>query len=164
TPCSEAPCTNGGTCHVIGRTYQCACPARYTGANCEIDSDPCGSRPCPLGIQCIPFYNEYLCKCPNGFTGKRCEIRGFDVEDACAAEPCGEHGTCIPIPRQHAHNLGYICNCTHGFSGKTCDDTAPSFMARFSLIELIIALAILVLIIAVIFAIIMVCRCLKLKR
>lgn len=37
-------------------------------------------------------------------------------------------------------------------------------MARFSLVELIIALAILVLIIAVIFAIIMVCRCLKMKR
>ncbi|KAK6741188.1 hypothetical protein RB195_009193 [Necator americanus] len=163
TPCSEAPCNNGGACHVIGRTYQCLCPARYTGVNCEIDSDPCGSRPCPLGIQCIPFYNEYLCKCPNGFTGKRCEIRGYDVEDACATEPCGEHGTCIPIPRQHAHNLGYICNCTHGFSGKTCDDVAPSFMARISLAELIVALAILMLIIIVIFAIIMVCRCLKMK-
>ncbi|VDL72367.1 unnamed protein product, partial [Nippostrongylus brasiliensis] len=79
TPCSEAPCRNGGICHVFDRTYQCTCPARFTGANCEIDTDPCGSRPCPLGIQCIPFYNEYLCKCPNGFTGKRCEIRGFDV-------------------------------------------------------------------------------------
>ncbi|KAK6019489.1 cadherin domain protein, partial [Ostertagia ostertagi] len=77
TPCSEAPCRNGGICQVIDRTYQCTCPARYTGANCEIDTDPCGSRPCPLGIQCIPFYNEYLCKCPNGFTGKRCEIRGY---------------------------------------------------------------------------------------
>ncbi|VDM52768.1 unnamed protein product [Angiostrongylus costaricensis] len=97
--------------------------ARYTGANCEIDSDPCGSRPCPLGIQCIPFYNEYLCKCPNGFTGKRCEIRGYGMEDACATEPCGLHGTCIPIPRQNTYNLGYICNCTHGFSGKTCDGT-----------------------------------------
>ncbi|VDO27944.1 unnamed protein product [Haemonchus placei] len=77
TPCSEAPCRNGGTCQVIDKTYQCTCPTRYSGANCEIDMDPCGSRPCPLGIQCIPFYNEYLCKCPNGFTGKRCEIRGY---------------------------------------------------------------------------------------
>ncbi|KAK6017389.1 hypothetical protein OSTOST_17092, partial [Ostertagia ostertagi] len=40
---------------------------------------------------------------------------------------------------------------------------APSFLARISLIELIIALAILVLIIAVIFAITLVCRCLKVK-
>ncbi|PIO66575.1 cadherin domain protein [Teladorsagia circumcincta] len=142
---------------------RCTCPPRYTGANCEIDTDPCGSRPCPLGIQCIPFYNEYLCKCPNGFTGKRCEIRGYDLDDACATEPCGLHGTCIPIPKQHSHNLGYICNCTHGFSGKNCDDVAPSFLARISLIELIIALAILVLIIAVIFAITLVCRCLKVK-
>ncbi|PIO70015.1 cadherin domain protein, partial [Teladorsagia circumcincta] len=163
TPCSEAPCRNGGICQVVDRTYQCTCPPRYTGANCEIDTDPCGSRPCPLGIQCIPFYNEYLCKCPNGFTGKRCEIRGYDLDDACATEPCGLHGTCIPIPKQHSHNLGYICNCTHGFSGKNCDDVAPSFLARISLIELIIALAILVLIIAVIFAITLVCRCLKVK-
>ncbi|VDO60529.1 unnamed protein product [Heligmosomoides polygyrus] len=181
TPCSEAPCRNGGACHISTDSFvfRCTCPARYTGANCEIDSDPCGSRPCPLGIQCIPFYNEYLCKCPNGFTGKRCEIRGYvyqsnefcilppDVDDACAAEPCGLHGTCIPIPRQHTHNLGYICNCTHGFSGKTCDGksshVAPTFLARISLMELIIALGILVLIIAVIFAIVIVCRCLREK-
>ncbi|KAJ1372475.1 hypothetical protein KIN20_034644 [Parelaphostrongylus tenuis] len=163
TPCSEAPCVNGGTCHVIDRTYRCSCPARYTGANCEIDSDPCGSRPCPLGIQCIPFYNEYLCKCPNGFTGKRCEIRGYDVDDACATEPCGLHGTCIPIPRQYTYNLGYICNCTHGFSGKTCDDLLPPFLSRISVVELIIAVAIVVLILAVMFAIVVVCRCLRLK-
>uniref|UniRef100_A0A7I4YD34 Cadherin domain protein n=1 Tax=Haemonchus contortus TaxID=6289 RepID=A0A7I4YD34_HAECO len=161
TPCSEAPCRNGGTCQVIDKTYQCTCPPRYSGANCEIDMDPCGSRPCPLGIQCIPFYNEYLCKCPNGFTGKRCEIRGYDLDDACAAEPCGMHGTCIPIPKQHSHNLGYICNCTYGFSGKTCDDIAPPFLSRISLIELIIALGILVLIITAIFAITVLRRCLK---
>ncbi|KJH45106.1 cadherin domain protein [Dictyocaulus viviparus] len=163
TPCSEAPCENGGTCYVVDRTYQCSCPARYSGKNCEIDTDPCGSRPCPLGIQCIPFYNQYLCKCPNGFTGKRCEVRGYDMDDACANEPCGLSGTCIPIPRRHTYNLGYICNCTHGFSGKTCDDLMPSFFDRVSLVELVIAAAILILIVAVIFAIVVVCRCLRIK-
>ncbi|KAK6055934.1 cadherin domain protein [Cooperia oncophora] len=95
--------------------------------------------------------------------GLRLYSASTDLDDACATEPCGLHGTCIPIPKQHSHNLGYICNCTHGFSGKTCDDVAPSFLARISLIELIIAVAILVLIIAVIFAITIVCKCLRVK-
>uniref|UniRef100_A0A1I7XJY0 Cadherin domain protein n=1 Tax=Heterorhabditis bacteriophora TaxID=37862 RepID=A0A1I7XJY0_HETBA len=161
TPCSEAPCQNGATCHVIGSTYRCSCPTRYTGAHCEVDSDPCGSRPCPLGIQCIPFYNDYLCKCPNGFTGKRCETRGygtvinpfsllflihyFEVEDVCAPQPCGRYGTCIPIPRQHVHNL----------------DLIPSIFSRTSFAEIIVCLAVIILIGIVVIIIIVICKRLR---
>lgn len=35
-PCNPDPCKNAGTCEVLPlNSYYCACPAGWTGANCE---------------------------------------------------------------------------------------------------------------------------------
>ena len=33
--CNASPCLNGATCEVWNNTYQCKCPVRYTGRNCQ---------------------------------------------------------------------------------------------------------------------------------
>ncbi|WP_437931582.1 DNRLRE domain-containing protein [Sorangium sp. So ce291] len=48
-PCTAAPCQNGGTCASSGSSYTCACPAGYTGTNCQIPpADLCS------GVVCAP--------------------------------------------------------------------------------------------------------------
>ena len=34
-PCASNPCENGGTCKLNDTSYTCACPAAWTGTNCE---------------------------------------------------------------------------------------------------------------------------------
>jgi len=34
--CANTPCLNGGTCTVIGSTYQCTCPNPYYGTQCQL--------------------------------------------------------------------------------------------------------------------------------
>jgi hypothetical protein len=35
-PCATTPCLNGGTCELVATdTYGCACPAEFTGTQCE---------------------------------------------------------------------------------------------------------------------------------
>ncbi len=43
TPCAPNPCQNGGTCTSSGGAATCACPAGYSGAQCEVPSCPCRS-------------------------------------------------------------------------------------------------------------------------
>ena len=38
SPCASLPCYNGGSCTDVGAdSFQCRCPARFTGDRCEIE-------------------------------------------------------------------------------------------------------------------------------
>lgn len=34
-PCANNPCSNGGTCMVVGDSFQCNCPPNFKGPRCE---------------------------------------------------------------------------------------------------------------------------------
>ncbi|CAD6197559.1 unnamed protein product [Caenorhabditis auriculariae] len=159
SPCSEAPCGNGGSCVVVGRTFSCFCAPRYSGERCEIDTEPCASRPCPNGIQCIPFYNDYLCKCPNGFTGKRCEMRGYE-EDSCTEDRCGD-GKCISIPRKTIESSDFICNCSGGVLQSTpCHHTSSFDFLRFlTRMDVLIGLVVVLMILLLVCLVLLACKC-----
>jgi hypothetical protein len=36
--CANTPCLNGGTCTIVGSSYQCTCPSGYYGAQCQSSS------------------------------------------------------------------------------------------------------------------------------
>ncbi|CAG9538889.1 unnamed protein product [Cercopithifilaria johnstoni] len=160
TQCAAGPCENEGTCISSGdKTYNCACPPRYSGSNCEIDLTPCISRPCPLGVECINLHNDFYCNCPHGFTGKTCQLRGD--WDPCMSNPCGHFGNCIHLP----HSAGFICNCSHGYSGIACRDRSPNLIGddrplnAIKIIGLIIVILLLIIVAALI-----VCIYLRIKK
>ena len=39
-PCGSQPCVNGGTCIIVGSTYQCSCNLGYSGDNCIVSGEP----------------------------------------------------------------------------------------------------------------------------
>uniref|UniRef100_A0AC35TPE5 Cadherin domain-containing protein n=1 Tax=Rhabditophanes sp. KR3021 TaxID=114890 RepID=A0AC35TPE5_9BILA len=124
-PCVNANCLNGGICQAeIGNgrgDYTCECPNnRFTGQNCEIDSNMCQSQPCPAGVVCHNLINDFYCGCPTGFTGKTCHVRG--TWDPCSSKPCGDHGNCISIQSD------WYCNCSGGYSGKYCTNRYPQII------------------------------------
>lgn len=69
--CRNSPCRNGGLCSAKASSYVCACPSRYSGRHCEVDTDPCRSTPCLNGGACENVYNDFICKCPLGFSGAK---------------------------------------------------------------------------------------------
>ncbi|VDK86986.1 unnamed protein product, partial [Litomosoides sigmodontis] len=150
-PCGTGPCENEGTCIPSGdKTYNCACPPRYSGSNCEVDLTPCASRPCPHSVECINLHNDFYCNCPHGFTGKTCQLRGD--WDPCLSNPCGHFGSCIRLP----HSAGFICNCSHGYSGTACKDRSPDLIGygrplnAIKIIGLIIVILLLIIVAALI--------------
>jgi hypothetical protein len=70
--CDPSPCQNGGSCTNDAAGYTCACPAGYTGTNCENEIDECQSNPCVNG-QCMDAINAYACECAPGWTGTNCD-------------------------------------------------------------------------------------------
>ncbi|EJD75084.1 cadherin domain-containing protein [Loa loa] len=159
-PCAVSPCENEGTCIPSGqKTYNCVCPPRYTGNNCEIDLTPCVSHPCPRGVECINLHNDFYCSCPHGFTGKTCQLRGD--WDPCLSNPCGHFGSCIRLP----HSAGFICNCSHGYSGTACRDRSPDLVSDGRPLKAIkiIGLIIVVLLLIIVAALI-VCIYLRIKK
>ena len=92
-------------------TWSSACPAGYTGAQCETDIDECASAPCENEATCIDEVNGHNCSGGAGFTGVHCET---DI-DECASAPCENGATCIGGP------TGYVCVCQLGFTGMNCE-------------------------------------------
>ncbi len=114
--CAPNPCQNGGTCTDGVNSYTCACPAGWTGTNCELDVDDCAANPCQNGGTCTDGANSYTCACPAGFLGANCEI-----VDHCAGDPCNVN-TPNPVFGQPSG-----VSCTNTPSGYTCECVAPWF-------------------------------------
>ena len=64
-------------------SYECACAAGFSGADCEINHDECGSSPCAFG-NCTDGADAFECVCEPGYEGELCE----DEIDLCAL---GQH-------------------------------------------------------------------------
>lgn len=72
--CKNEPCMRHGTCIDKETTYQCVCPPRYTGKNCEMEVLPnyCKSEipPCLNNGACVDVRDGYTCNCPPEYTGE----------------------------------------------------------------------------------------------
>ena len=102
--CDPDPCQNGAACTETsdGSTpalgvFHCACPAGYTGTNCEEDIDECDPDPCQNGAACTetsdgitPSAGVFHCACPTGYSGTNCEI----IVDPCQLATCNS-GECL---------------------------------------------------------------------
>ncbi|XP_052694638.1 fibropellin-1-like [Crassostrea angulata] len=110
-PCESSKCINGATCQPLGKGYNCACVAGFTGVFCETNIDDCASSPCFFGGTCKDEIDDFSCVCEGNFTGKRCE----KYLGMCANNPC-VHGSCSTTGR-----YSYACNCAQNYMGKNCD-------------------------------------------
>lgn len=106
--CGSHPCLNGGTCLEQENEYQCVCPARFQGDNCEYDLDPCASNPCLYGAKCLNLKNDFHCECPLSLSGKRCHYGKY-----CNPNPCQHGGIC------EEGTGSAICKC-RGYMGENC--------------------------------------------
>lgn len=80
--CVSDPCSNGATCVDIERGFRCACPAGFTGPDCDIDINECfGNNVCLNNATCVDMVNDYKCHCQEGFKGNNCEINIDDCDD-----------------------------------------------------------------------------------
>eukprot|EP00058_Branchiostoma_floridae_P023668 XP_002609158.1 hypothetical protein BRAFLDRAFT_131370 [Branchiostoma floridae] len=63
--CGSNPCMNGGSCAVVSPSnrYICNCLPRFSGDNCQIDTQPCNSNPCKNGARCKNLLNDFKCEC-----------------------------------------------------------------------------------------------------
>ncbi|CAI5439390.1 unnamed protein product [Caenorhabditis angaria] len=118
--CIFTPCFNSGTCSRFNyakngqqfETYNCTCPAGFSGTNCEIRA----TRNCEDLIRCenggtcdFDSNGQPICKCTQQFYGEFCEKNCFDV---CAhATGCTQN-----------NNTGQVwCECQNGFTSQYCD-------------------------------------------
>ncbi|CAD5229282.1 unnamed protein product [Bursaphelenchus okinawaensis] len=142
--CVSNVCFNGGICIVEkgdnndSPTFQCECPAGFTGTLCEEQLD-CNLKCKKNGI--CKFHNgspEPFCACPEGFSGLLCDkeadcqqsgcpeeqvclmdltLYRFSCEsDLCHSNPCHHNATCRPIKDD------FLCECAKGLRGRLCDE------------------------------------------
>jgi hypothetical protein len=127
--CDPDPCQNSAFCTetsdgitLTHGVYHCACPAGYTGTNCEEDINECDPDPCKNDGECTETDGTtaapgiYHCNCPDGYDGIDCET---DINECTLGTyTCATHATCTNIVG------GYSCTCNAGFvgDGTTCTD------------------------------------------
>ncbi|KAL9973367.1 hypothetical protein ACROYT_G019818 [Oculina patagonica] len=91
--CSSSPCPNNATClSLTPETFQCLCPAGFTGMNCETDIDECQTNQynCPLNEICVNTLGSYNCTCVSGL---------YDITGICEAmtgKSCRDIKTTFP--------------------------------------------------------------------
>ena len=71
--CDSGPCQHGGNCTHGINFYNCSCPERYNGTNCEVDVvDDCKpTNPCFNNATCVDDINKFNCTCLPGYEGPR---------------------------------------------------------------------------------------------
>ncbi len=112
--CGDPSCKRG-TCTTSSGTYQCNCPAAWTGDRCETDVDECLTNPCGDNAACNNTHSSYTCTCNAGYEGDPCT----DINECTAGtDNCHTQATCTNTPGS------YTCACNAGFSGDgvTCED------------------------------------------
>jgi hypothetical protein len=102
--CDPNPCLYGGVCLPLGSTFQCQCPAQYTGTCCElliattVAPNPCSNQPCLNGGTCSATSSTgrfsldkflkstdkqclsllaFVCSCTSSYYGRCCEVRNY---------------------------------------------------------------------------------------
>ncbi|KAG5680801.1 hypothetical protein PVAND_010286 [Polypedilum vanderplanki] len=115
--CLNYPCMHG-QCISRPDSYECHCPARYGGNNCDKDyGPPCDKNPCKNRGMCEEDEKgNFKCICDHEHTGKFCEIH-VESHPLCDKNPCLNNGTCRVLPGSNK----YECLCLDGFTGMRCE-------------------------------------------
>jgi protein crumbs len=115
--CLNFPCMHG-QCISRSDTYECHCPKRYGGRNCDKDlGSPCEKGPCKNFGTCEEDkIGNFKCFCPDNYVGKFCEIH-IESNPMCDARPCLNNGTC----RVQPNTPRWECLCPDGFVGMRCE-------------------------------------------
>lgn len=115
--CQNFPCMHG-QCISRPESYECHCPSRFGGRNCDKDlGPPCDKNPCKNFGTCEEDrIGNYKCYCPHEFTGKFCEIH-IETHPLCDKNPCYNNGTC----RVQPNGSKFECLCQEGFVGNRCE-------------------------------------------
>lgn len=131
TPCTWAPCRNGGKCKVKEssvRGFECNCGdyRGFDGDLCENDVDNCDPKNhdfaegigltenglCGYHGHCIDYVGHYVCNCSEGWRGLMCQK---DIR--CNNNPCQNNGEC----KKRINKSGYFCVCATGYNGTNCE-------------------------------------------
>jgi len=117
--CLHFPCMHG---QCISRTdeYECHCPPRFGGKNCDKDlGSPCDRlSPCKNAATCEEDrIGNFKCFCTSEFTGKFCDV-SVETHPLCDDKnPCLNNGTCrVPLNSKILE-----CQCQEGYTGSRCE-------------------------------------------
>lgn len=119
--CLNFPCMHGQCISGVDE-YECHCPSRYGGKNCDKDlGSPCEKNPCNHGGTCEEdSFGNYKCHCSSDYYGKFCEST-IERHSLCEKNPCLNNGTCNISPVSGGGKVNIRCECLEGFSGDYCE-------------------------------------------